>query len=62
MNFLHGGDHIVAMFDRIVGSHCLKKVVVERPGSRVQIVDDIRMNAGIGIEIDGIGQLLIAAT
>lgn len=49
MNLLHGGDHIVAMLDRIVGSHFLKQVVVERPWSRVQIMDDIGMNAGIEI-------------
>ncbi len=61
VDFLHNGDHVFAMLDHVIGGNFSEGVISEGPRAAVQVMDDIRMNADIAIDIDGIRKVLIAA-
>ena len=62
VDFLHNGDHVFAMLDHVIGGNFSEGVISEGPRAAVQVMDDIRMNADIAIDIDGIRKVPIAAT
>src|SRR5260370_35139695 len=60
VDFFHRGDHVFAMLDHVVSGNFSERAIGEGPRTAVQVMDDVGMNAEIAIDIEGIGQALIA--
>src|SRR5437016_4423344 len=61
VEFLHGANHVVEMFNHMDGGEPVKATVGERIGKAVEIGQNIRAAGGVAIKADGAGLLVNAA-
>src|SRR5256885_402280 len=61
VEFLHGGDHIVKMFDHMNCDHAIEAVIGEWIGVVIEVANDVSTACGVVIDADSARLLANAA-